>query len=155
MYYNTQKCHAFLSQLNHLFNLGVLPISIKFTSILPTSKIFHLPFLMEVHSVEANQCMKSFYPSFDLLVDDDATIILSFSSKIIKILKIYYYLYIILLDGRLVFIQISIFIHINVLLQHIRSPLFIFCELFLLLLQPPPPYLYELQKWSELVLITT
>src|ERR1700736_5643352 len=66
-----------------------------------------------------------------------------------------YYLHFTLLVRRLVYIQMSVFIHISVLLLHIRSRFIILCILFLLLLHPPPPGLCGLRKWSELVVITT
>src|ERR1700738_3568873 len=66
-----------------------------------------------------------------------------------------YYLHLTLPVRRLVFIQMSDFIHISVLLLHIRSRFLILCILFLLLLHPPSPGLCGLRKWSELVVITT
>jgi hypothetical protein len=70
-----------------MFNLKVLPMSIKSISVFPSFYMFHRLFFMEVDKVEANQRMKLFYFSFDLLVDDDAAIILSSSHKMTKTSK--------------------------------------------------------------------
>ena len=67
-------------------------MSINSISVLQTSWMIwtssHRPLLMKVNSVEANQRMKLFYPSFDPSMDDDAAIILSSSRKTTKTLKI-------------------------------------------------------------------
>ena len=60
-----------------------------------------------------------------------------------------YHLHLLLRFVRFVFIQIS------VLLRHICLPLFISLIFFLLFMHPPPPCLCRLQKWSQLVVITT
>ena len=60
-------------------NLMFLSFSINFISVVPTSSMFvastYCPFLMEVDSVEVNQCSKPFGPSSAPSTDNDVAMI--------------------------------------------------------------------------------
>ena len=112
-------------------------MSIKCTYLFPTSYMFWTtfwrPFLMKVDPVEINQRTKLFYPSFVPSMVDDAVINVSSSRETTKTSKIRLPPWSLLCVHRIIYIQISnimwLTIHAScdVLLLHIRSPLYLFC----------------------------
>ena len=81
-----------LSLLNTIYLFSMITISITYNSMFLTSYMLQTflcrLFFMDVDPIEANQRMKSFYPSSVPTMDDDAVIIFSSSRKTTKTSKI-------------------------------------------------------------------
>jgi hypothetical protein len=109
--------------------------------------VLHISWMIsrEVDPIEANPYKKLFYLSFDPSVEDDAATFLSSVCEMKETSKI-------LLPPSPPAPFRSFCLHPN----YRPSPAyFFFLILFLLLLHPPPPCLSRLQKWNQLVVITT